>query len=179
LNRQLRAVGLAGPELDIYDGDDITKATGLDNDTDQSRKGRVYQLTGFADPVYAEAYVTVHDYDIVLEILLVNRTPQTLTNLTVELATMGDLRLVERPQSHTIGPLDQRNIRANIKVCVYIYMYIYCCQSAFTAASMTLICTHQYQAGYKMYTAIHSVSSARFDHSSLSDVCQCKQAMHW
>jgi coatomer subunit beta len=124
LNRQLRAVGLAGPELDIYDGDDITKATGLDNDTDQSRKGRVYQLTGFADPVYAEAYVTVHDYDIVLEILLVNRTPQTLTNLTVELATMGDLRLVERPQSHTIGPLDQRNIKANIKVCVYIYICI-------------------------------------------------------
>lgn len=29
---------------------------------------------------------------------------------------MGDLRLVERPQSHTIGPLDSRNIRANIKV---------------------------------------------------------------
>jgi Coatomer beta C-terminal region len=67
-NRQLRAVGLAGPEVDIYDGDDLTKATGLDNDTDQSRKGRVYQLTGFADPVYAEAYVTVHDYDIVLEV---------------------------------------------------------------------------------------------------------------
>jgi vesicle coat complex subunit len=53
----------------------------------------------------------------------VNRTPQTLTNLTVELATMGDLRLVERPQSHTIGPLDQRNIRANIKVCIHICIY--------------------------------------------------------
>lgn len=48
--------------------------------------------------------------------LIINRTPNTLTNLTVELSTMGDLRLVERPQSHTIGPLDSRNIRANIKV---------------------------------------------------------------
>lgn len=48
--------------------------------------------------------------------LVINRTPNTLTNLTVELSTMGDLRLVERPQSHTIGPLDSRNIRANIKV---------------------------------------------------------------
>lgn len=29
---------------------------------------------------------------------------------------MGDLKLVERPQSHTIGPLDVRTIRVNIKV---------------------------------------------------------------
>lgn len=47
---------------------------------------------------------------------VVNRTASTLTNLTVELATMGDLRLIERPQSHTIGPHDQRTIKANIKV---------------------------------------------------------------
>merc|ERR1711957_635175 len=76
----------------------------------------VYQLSGFADPVYAEALVTVHDYDIVLEILIINRTPNTLSNLTVELSTMGDMKIVERPQSHTIGPLDQINIRASIKV---------------------------------------------------------------
>lgn len=82
----------------------------------RSQLNHVYQLSGFADPVYAEASVTVHDYDIVLEILIINRTPNTLTNLTVELATMGDLKLVERPQSLTIGPLDQRTIRANIKV---------------------------------------------------------------
>ncbi|KUF99530.1 hypothetical protein AM588_10009946 [Phytophthora nicotianae] len=40
----------------------------------------------------------------------------TLTNLTVDLSTIGDLKLVERPQPQTIGPLDQRTIRANIKV---------------------------------------------------------------
>jgi coatomer subunit beta len=100
----------------MYDGDDLTKAAGLSSDSQDGRTGRIYQLSGFSDPVYAEANVTVHDYDIVLEVLLINRTPQTLTNLTVELATMGDLRLVERPQAHTIGPLDQRTIRANIKV---------------------------------------------------------------
>lgn len=114
--RQLRASGLAGPEADIYDADDIIKAAGVDGDGEQGKKGKIFQLSGFADPVYAEACMTVHDYDIVLEMLLINRTPNTLTNLTVELATMGDLKLVERPQSHTIGPLDQRSIRANIKV---------------------------------------------------------------
>jgi hypothetical protein len=87
------------------------------------RLSHVYQLSGLADPVYCEAFVTVHDYDIVLEILVVNRTASTLTNLTVELATMGDLRLIERPQSHTIGPHDQRTIKANIKVRVCVWVW--------------------------------------------------------
>ena len=63
----------------------------------------VYQLSGFADPVYAEAFVTVHDYDILLEILVINRTPNTLANLTVELCTMGDMKIVERPQTKRSG----------------------------------------------------------------------------
>jgi vesicle coat complex subunit len=81
-----------------------------------SRLKRVHQLSGFADPVYCEAYLTVHEYDIVLEILVINRTDATLTNVAVELATMGDLRLVERPQSFTLGPQDSKTLRANIKV---------------------------------------------------------------
>lgn len=74
------------------------------------------QLSGFADPVYSEALVKVRDYDIVLEILVINRTNTTLANLTVELSTLGDMKLVERPQSHTLGPLEQMTIRASIKV---------------------------------------------------------------
>lgn len=35
---------------------------------DAGRLSHIYQLSGFADPVYAEACVTVHDYDIVLEV---------------------------------------------------------------------------------------------------------------
>merc|ERR1712010_203452 len=99
-------------------GGDLKRATGMStaNDTFGLRLSHVYQLSGFSDPVYAEASVTVHDYDIVLDMLIINRTPNTLTNLTLELATMGDLKLVERPQSHTIGPLDERHMRANIKV---------------------------------------------------------------
>ena len=33
---------------------------------------------GLADPVYAEAYVTVHQYDIVLDVTVINRTSDTL-----------------------------------------------------------------------------------------------------
>lgn len=116
--RQLRAQAVQGGiEVDLMDADDIGRAIGAEGDgIDNSKLKHVYQLTGFSDPVYAEASVTVHDYDIVLEMLIINRTPNTLTNLTVELATMGDLKLVERPQSYTIGPLDERRLKANIKV---------------------------------------------------------------
>lgn len=50
---------------------------------------KVTQLTGFSDPVYSEAYVNVNQFDIVLDILVVNQTSDTLQNLTVELATLG------------------------------------------------------------------------------------------
>lgn len=50
---------------------------------------QVVQLTGFSDPVYAEAYVNVNQYDIVLDVLIVNQTPDTLQGLTLELATLG------------------------------------------------------------------------------------------
>ena len=60
--------------------------------------------------------MTVHQYDIVLDVSVQNRTNATLQNLNLELATMGDLKLVERPQNYTLGPGASRTIRANIKV---------------------------------------------------------------
>jgi coatomer subunit beta len=45
-----------------------------------------------------------HEYDIILDILVINRTTLTLTNLTVDLATKGPIKIVERAQSHTLAP---------------------------------------------------------------------------
>jgi len=81
-----------------------------------SKLNKVTQLTGFSDPVYAEAYVHVNQYDIVLDVLVVNQTNDTLQSLTLELATLGDLKLVEKPQALTLAPRDFTNIKANIKV---------------------------------------------------------------
>lgn len=116
--RQLRSLTAQGGDLDLDDGSDLARATGYADGGSllSSELSHVYQLSGFADPVYAEAFVTVHEYDILLEILVINRTPGTLANLTVELSTMGDMKIVERPQSQTIGPLDQITVRASIKV---------------------------------------------------------------
>jgi len=117
--RQLRGKKAADEYEDIvYQDEDMTKAVGLgEKEDDNSLKlNRVYQLTGFSDPIYAEAYVNVHQYDIVLDVLVINQTPETLQNVSLELATLGDLKLVERPQQYTIAPHDKKQIKANIKV---------------------------------------------------------------
>ncbi|KAL4786044.1 adaptin N terminal region-domain-containing protein [Aspergillus varians] len=97
---------------------DLAKATGGDStvETVSSKLNRVVQLTGFSDSVYAEAYVTVHQFDIVLDVLLVNQTLETLQNLSVEFATLGDLKVVERPTTHNLGPRDFLNVQATVKV---------------------------------------------------------------
>ncbi|XP_018019307.1 coatomer subunit beta-like [Hyalella azteca] len=85
-------------------------------DLSTSKLSKVHQLTGFSDPVYAEAYVNINQYDIVLDVLMVNQTSDTLQNCTLELATMGDLKLVEKPQPLVLAPHDFCNIKANVKV---------------------------------------------------------------
>ena len=57
--------------------------------------------------------MTVHQYDIVLDVTVTNRTADTLQNLNLELATMGDLKLVERPQNYALRPHGQQNIRCD------------------------------------------------------------------
>ncbi|KAK7106999.1 coatomer subunit beta-like isoform X3 [Littorina saxatilis] len=109
-----------GPGENLFDVT-LSQALGMSTKKDSdpigsSKLSKVTQLTGFSDPVYAEAYVNVNQYDIVLDVLVVNQTADTLQNLTVELATLGDLKLVEKPQPLLLAPHDFCNIKANIKV---------------------------------------------------------------
>lgn len=48
-----------------------------------SKLNKVTQLTGFSDPVYAEAYVHVNQYDIVLDVLIVNQTSKVLRRINI------------------------------------------------------------------------------------------------
>ncbi|KWU42573.1 Coatomer, beta subunit [Rhodotorula sp. JG-1b] len=115
--RQL-AKKTAGADVDEYELD-LTKATGIQDaakDDFVSKLQRVVQLTGFSDPVYAEAYVHVQGFDILLDVLIVNQTNETLQNLTCEFATLGDLRLLERPIPYTLGPQSFQSVKATIKV---------------------------------------------------------------
>jgi coatomer subunit beta len=128
--RQLRAMTVQGGlEVDLMDADDISRAVGKDISDgkdgssgsglgygDDGKLRHIYQLTGYADPIYAEASLTVHEYDIIVDMLVINRSAHVLTNVTVELATIGDLKILERPQAFSLGPNVERRLRTNIKV---------------------------------------------------------------
>ena len=77
---------------------------------------RIVQLTGVGDPVYVEACLTTHAYDIALDVTMLNRTRKTLTNVALELATLGDLKLAERPRPVTLAPGATAKVRACVKV---------------------------------------------------------------
>ncbi len=60
-----------------------------------------------------------------LDVLLVNQTGETMQNLCLDLSTLGDLKLVERPSVHTLAPHNFLSVKASIKVGVNIYPRTY------------------------------------------------------
>jgi len=124
--RQLRERkgGPIGSYDTLDDDDDFNTARGYslagnaaaDGALFAQRLAKVQQMTGLADPVYVEAFLQVHSFDVVLELLLVNRSSETLQNVLVELSTQGDLKLVDRPVSVTLSPGQQLTSHASIKV---------------------------------------------------------------
>jgi len=39
---------------------------------------KLIQLSGYSDPIYAEAFVDIHKYDILFEILFINQTSKRI-----------------------------------------------------------------------------------------------------
>ena len=78
--------------------------------------GTIYALTGGTDPVYVEATVTIHDFDISLDFLVINRTDQTLTNVDIDLNVVGDLKVTEKHPPFSMAPRDQRTFTTSIKI---------------------------------------------------------------
>jgi coatomer subunit beta len=72
--------GLSKVEVEDSVASDLARATGLADAAAaaSNRLNKIVQLTGFSDPIYAEAYVTVHQYDIVLDVNVINRTNETM-----------------------------------------------------------------------------------------------------
>jgi len=123
--RQLRERKGGGTATDGIDCDDdfrvargasIAGQAAADGALFAERLAKVQQMTGLADPVYVEAFLQVHSFDLVLELLMVNRTADTLQNVLVELSTQGDLKIVDRPVAVTLTPGQQMTVHASIKV---------------------------------------------------------------
>mmetsp|Transcript_47318 Transcript_47318/g.137820 ORF Transcript_47318/g.137820 Transcript_47318/m.137820 type:complete len:1015 (-) Transcript_47318:236-3280(-) len=122
--RQLRerkgASGAAGIDDDddfhVARGASIASQAAADGALFAERLAKVQQMTGLADPVYVEAFLQVHSFDLVLELLMINRTQDTLQNVLIELSTQGDLKIVDRPPAVTLAPGQQMMVHASIKV---------------------------------------------------------------
>merc|ERR1719171_436399 len=120
--RKLGGVGASMIADTLDDDDDFNAARGMsgsaaaDGVLFSERLAKVTQMTGLADPVYVEAFLQVHSFDLVLELLMVNRTNDVLQNVLVELSTQGDLKLVDRPVGVTLAPGQQMMVHASIKV---------------------------------------------------------------
>lgn len=81
-----------------------------------SKLKKIVPLTGFSDPVYAEAYITTHQFDVVLDVLLVNQTRETLKNLHVQFATLGDLKIIDNPSRVNVVPHGFHRLTVTVKV---------------------------------------------------------------
>ena len=76
----------------------------------------IVQLTGYSDPFYIEAIVTVTHFDITLDCLVINQTPSTLQNITIEFIPHGGMKIKTKPSPVTLGPGDFVRVGLGISV---------------------------------------------------------------
>ena len=58
----------------------------------------------------------MHHYDILLKIVLINRTQKTIQNINCELLTQGNLKVVEKPVSLTLRAGASQIVKSSLKV---------------------------------------------------------------
>ena len=120
--RQLKDVEAGENDFDfeIGAGVDLTAESEFDflsqkKDTSE-KETRVYQLTGLSDDIYVEGKLEIHQYDLILTMLLVNRTKNTLPNVNVTLLTLGSIKIVEKPISTNLKGYSSDTVKASLKV---------------------------------------------------------------
>lgn len=119
--RQFASVDIQNTPVDTIN-EDLERAISGDSSASQglasvtSKLKKIVPLTGFSDPVYAEAYITNHQFDVVLDVLLVNQTTETLRNLHVQFATLGDLKIIDSPPSTNVIAHGFHKLTVTVKV---------------------------------------------------------------
>lgn len=81
-----------------------------------SQLKQVSQLTGFSDPIYAEAHVRIEQFDIILDVMVFNQTTDTLQNLVVEFFSSIEDDSVDRPEPQNVAPMSFYTSRTTVHV---------------------------------------------------------------
>lgn len=97
---------------------DLARATGLAEaaESEARRLNRVLQLTGFSDPVYAEAYVTVHQYDIVMDVTVLNRWAGVIF--------VSVLLMASKQSAYCTNKAAQQHLHVLSWSCPYLYVWL-------------------------------------------------------
>jgi coatomer subunit beta len=123
---------------------DLTEETEKPLGFDEEDKGKdkyngedtlptIHQLTGYTvinhsifkqkDPLYAEAFLQYHQYNIIMNVIAINRTNKTLQNVHLEVFSKGiiyytilyfykeELKLVEKASQVNIGPFEKKTMK--------------------------------------------------------------------
>jgi coatomer subunit beta len=127
INTPKRAILLSPEaELDLVLSEDSTPTQ---PNTSVANLNRVVQLTGFSDAIYAETYVQMSGKEVLLDLLLVNQTEETLQNVSIDLLCAGDLKLIEKPPQLTLPAFAFSACKAIFKVTATNHGQIFGCIS--------------------------------------------------
>lgn len=76
-----------------------------------------YQLTGYTDPIYVEAIFEDHYMNLLVTLVLLNRTKKTLQNVLVEMFIKEDVKVVEKPQMFNLAPGQAKIMKLVFRIC--------------------------------------------------------------
>lgn len=80
------------------------------------RLEEVVPLSGANDPIYCECSVRVHEFHLTVHFRLVNCTSSPLFQITIDLISLGGIKLCERPQAITLQPFEQMTMSTSLRV---------------------------------------------------------------
>ena len=104
--RQLKPRGSSLFELDVEDEEIAESKDEEPNKSTEliSKLKTLVQLTGYFDPIYAETFVTVKNYDVFFEILLVNIGTVNLLNVQMEFTSKAEISVLEKAETCNLKP---------------------------------------------------------------------------
>lgn len=127
INSKSTLVNSKSSPIDLVLNESCTLGSQAQNYT--ANLNRVVQLTGFSDAIYAETYVKMTGKEVLLDLLLVNQTEETLQNVSIDLVCAGDLKLIEKPNQLTLPPFAFSACKAIFKVTATNHGQIFGCIS--------------------------------------------------
>eukprot|EP00299_Pterocystis_sp_00344_P020092 c9895_g1_i2.p1 GENE.c9895_g1_i2~~c9895_g1_i2.p1 ORF type:complete len:923 (+),score=252.80 c9895_g1_i2:39-2807(+) len=115
--RQLKATSaLTQLEIEDQEFSGARHATGGSSNDFISRLNNITQLTGISEPIHVEVLTTVHQFDLVLDFLFINRTNDTLENILLDLVMSGPLEACERLQPFKLASKQQVSLKVSVKI---------------------------------------------------------------